>query len=200
MPDWDGKYANAPDGLFGLEPNEYVRQVHGRSDFSAKTALCLADGDGRNGRWLATQGLDVTAVDLSVVGTQNAKQFDADAGVSVERICCEITQWRTDGRIWDSVFLIYLQSPWAERRAALDAGWSALASGGLFAVEAFAKWDGRQRGMGPDDDDLRYSVGEILGRLKGCRPIEAMAGSIWLEEGSRHTGEAHVVRVLARKP
>ena len=47
--------------------------------------LSLADGDGRNGCWLAEQGFEVTAVDVSSVATECARALDSRRGVTVER-------------------------------------------------------------------------------------------------------------------
>src|SRR3546814_18397233 len=64
---WDKRYRAATAPLFGEAPNEYLRMVCARSDFAARSVLCLADGDGRNGCWLAARGLAVTALDVPAV-------------------------------------------------------------------------------------------------------------------------------------
>ena len=51
---WDRKYEDAgPGQLFGHGANSYVRFVKETYGASARNALCLADGDVSNGRWLA---------------------------------------------------------------------------------------------------------------------------------------------------
>jgi SAM-dependent methyltransferase len=200
MSDWDAKYGAAPDGLFGREPNQYLREIVARSDFAAGSALCLADGDGRNSRWLALNGIATTAVDASAVATRNALALDEAAGVSVERIVADLETWRPAGRRrYDVVLLMYFQGPAALRRRALRAGWDALAPGGWLVVEAFAKAQGDRPG-GPDTPDHLYELGEIAAALPGHRVLESLAGRICLDEGTRHKGEVEVVRYLAAKP
>ncbi|MBI1386455.1 MAG: class I SAM-dependent methyltransferase [Rhizobiales bacterium] len=200
MANWDERYAGAPHGLFGDAPNEYVREVTARSDFRARSALVLADGDGRNGRHLAGLGFAVTAVDLSVVGTRNAFALDAARGVALERIVADLDDWSVPaGRQWDSVFLLYLQAPAATRVAALRLGWQALAPGGIFVLEGFARTL-EAEAMGPGPEELRYDLDEIIGALTGAEIIEALAGRVRLDEGLRHTGLAQVVRYCGRKP
>src|SRR6056297_4294940 len=107
MPDWDKRYAEAElsGAMFGRAPNNYLMQTAGRQDFDAASALCLADGDGRNGRWLGARGLKVTAVDLSAVGTKIATRLDSEAGVSVERIADDLASWVPAAhRRWDAAF------------------------------------------------------------------------------------------------
>ena len=84
-PDWDARYRAAEGSLFGDAPNDYLRMICARTDFAPKTALLPADGDGRNGSWLASQGIAVTAFDLSAEATRRAVDRDKVNGVSVER-------------------------------------------------------------------------------------------------------------------
>jgi SAM-dependent methyltransferase len=200
MPDWDGKYAAAPIGLFGREPNEYVREITARSDFAARSALCLADGDGRNSRWLALRGIETTAVDISAVATRNALAMDRTAGVAVQRIVADLETWRPSSREWwDAVFLIYLQATAGLRTCALRLGWKALRPGGWLVLEAFAKSQARGD-VGPDSPDLLYDLDEIAAALPGHGIVEAVSGRVRLDEGSRHRGEVEVVRFTACKP
>jgi hypothetical protein len=197
---WDKRYGGADAPLFGEAPNEYLRMVCARSDFAVRTALCLADGDGRNGRWLAAQGLAVTAVDVSAVASEQARTLDGRCGVGVERLTADLVDWTPDsGRAWDAVFLIYLQSDWALRRRVLEVGAAALAPGGWLVVEGFAKAQGPRPGMGPEDADRLYSVEELRATLPGLQVVEALSGRVLLDEGARHRGEAEVVRFAARR-
>ncbi|HMA13318.1 MAG: class I SAM-dependent methyltransferase [Bacteroidota bacterium] len=204
---WDRRYRAAEAPPFGEAPNDYLRMIAARPDFTARpdfkasTALCLADGDGRNGRWLAGQGLAVTAVDVSAVATERALLLDARDGVTVERIVADLADWSPErGRTWDAVFLIYLQSTWALRRRALEIAAAALAPGGWLVVEGFAKAQAARPGLGPDHPDRLYSLEELYQALPGMQVVEALAGRVLLSEGTRHQGEAEVVRFAARRP
>jgi len=200
MSDWDEKYAAAPDGLFGQAPNQYLRGIVARSDFAARTALCLADGDGRNSRWLALMGLETTAVDASAVAIRNARALDHAAGVTVERIVADLESWQpAEGRRYEAAFLFYFQGPAELRRRTLRVAWTALAPGGWLAVEAFAKAQGSRPG-GPDTPDHLYDLDEIAAALPGHRVVEALSGRVLLDEGRRHQGEVEVVRYLAARP
>lgn len=200
MPDWDAKYAAAPEGLFGAEPNEYLRAVAARSDFAARSALCLADGDGRNSRWLARLGLRVTALDISPVATRHARDMDAALGVDVERTVADLRYWRpAEGHAWEAVFILYLQGPADLRHAGLTLGREALAAGGWLVLEGFAH---AQAGsdLGPPSGAHRYDAAEIPELLPGLELVELLTGRVRLDEGPRHRGLADVVRITARKP
>jgi SAM-dependent methyltransferase len=197
---WDRRYRAAVEPPFGEAPNEYLRMVCARADFAARSALCLADGDGRNGRWLAGQGLAVTAVDVSAVATERALDLDRRRGVSVERIVADLAEWTPDRRrAWDAVFLIYLQGTGTLRRRALQLAAAALAPGGWLVVEGFSKAQGARPEMGPDDPDRLYDLAELREALPALQVVEALAGRVLLSEGTRHRGEAEVVRYAARR-
>ena len=200
MTKWDAKYAAADGRLFGAGPTEYLRGILARSDFQARSALCLADGDGRNGTWLAAQGLAVTAVDLSARGTELARRHDADLGVAVERITADLADWTPPpGRTWEAVFLIHLHCEPEVRNRALRVGAGALVPGGWMVVEGFAKAQAARDGMGPKDPALFYDLDELSAALPGLEAVEALAGRVRLDEGVRHQGEAEIVRLAARK-
>ena len=200
MPDWDAKYAGR-DALFGDRPNEYVREICNRSDFTARSALCLADGDGRNGRWLAAQGLKVTAVDISRVGTKKAIAQDQAAGVSIDRITADLGDWTpTGGRYWEAAFIIYLQCDPPTRERAVKLAVDALMPGGWLVVEAFAHPAAGQGALGPRDRAVLYDLADIETIVPELNMIEALTGRVLLDEGGRHQGEAHVVRYAGRKP
>jgi len=200
MTDWDAKYAAKSDAPFGDNPNEYLREILARSDFKIRTALCLADGDGRNGTWLARQDVAVTAVDLSPVGTERALRRDAEAAVDVERVVADLADWTAPpGHLWDAVFLFYLHCERDIRMRALRLAADALLPGGWFVMEAFSKAQAQDAEMGPDDPDLLYDFSELRDAFSRFLVIEALSGRIGLNEGERHCGEAEIIRFAVRR-
>ncbi|MGI9336214.1 MAG: class I SAM-dependent methyltransferase [Gammaproteobacteria bacterium] len=199
MTDWDAKYALAGCELFGVEPNEYLREIVARSDFRARSALCLADGNGRNSRWLAGHGLRVTALELSSTAVAQAHELDAAGGLDVVRHVADLASWTLSaGARWDAVFILYLQCDAATRLRAIELGAEALMPGGWLVVEAFAKAQA-VAAMGPSDEENLYDLAELRMAACGLEVIEALEGVVLLDEGLRHSGEARVVRFAARR-
>ena len=79
--DWDDRYADS-DYLFGTAPNDFLKSIAERLPSNSRI-LCLADGEGRNGVYLATLGHKVTAVDQSRVGLEKAKKLAKQKQVSI---------------------------------------------------------------------------------------------------------------------
>ncbi|MEQ8665564.1 MAG: class I SAM-dependent methyltransferase [Rhodospirillales bacterium] len=200
MVDWNRRYRESGQRLFGSLPNEYLREVLARSDVDPRRVLCLGDGDGRNGTWLAGEGCRVTAVDVSAVATEQAVALDRAAGVTVERVTADLADWRPGGGdTWDAVAMIYLQCEETVRSRAIAESAAALDDGGWFIAEGFSRAGVDADSPGPKSPDLLYYLHDIAAALPGFRIVEAFDGAVWLEEGARHRGHAFVVRVLARK-
>lgn len=200
VPDWDAAYREAPQPLFGGQPSEFVRRVIERQDCHIQSALCLADGDGRNGRWLAMQGVNVTAIDLSEVATEQALAKDRAAGVIVSRFVGDLEHWRfQESDRWDAVFLIFLQCESRVRNAIAAEACRHLLPGGWFVAEGFSAERGDAGLLGPKDPDLLYSIASLQEACRGLRVLEAGTITTELNDGVRHQGRAALARLLARR-
>ena len=192
---WDQHYAEAHGGLFGDAPNEYLRMIANRSDFAPETALFLADGDGRNSAWLAGRGVATTALDYSAVATERAEQRDRAAGVAVRRLCADLERWMPgEAETWQAVFILYLNGPETLRRRAVEVAVRALAPGGWLVLESFSV-EQPDRPAG-----ILWSLDALSGWLPGFRAVEALSGTVFLNEGIRHYGPTQIVRYAGRKP
>ncbi|MEC9433933.1 MAG: methyltransferase domain-containing protein [Pseudomonadota bacterium] len=204
-PDWDARYAAAPEpGLFGDVPNLFLRMALARPGPAPRSALLIADGDGRNSTWLAGTGASpappaVTAFDLSSVAVARAAARDRAAGVRVERFAADVTQWAPEGRGWDLVALLHLQGPESLRRAGFAAAAAALAPGGRLLLEGFAGEGGKP---GPERSSQRWQEAEAEAWVAaaGLALEELMEGAVALDEGAKHQGRARMLRLIARRP
>lgn len=197
---WNDRYAGTKRGLFGEEPNHYLRMIATRPDFGARTALLLADGDGRNGTWLGKRGVAVTAVDFSAEATKRAINRDVTAGVEGRRIAADLAQWLPDDdQQWQAAIIIYLHGNEGLRRRATRVAADALAPNGWLLVEGFAKEQASRPNMGPEDAGKLWAREELDAWLPDVEMVESLRGLVHLDEGPRHQGLAEVVRYAGRK-
>ncbi|QLQ16693.1 MAG: class I SAM-dependent methyltransferase [Micropruina sp.] len=128
-PDWDARYAEA-DRVWSGRPNHaLVREVAG---LPAGRVLDVGCGEGADAVWLAQQGWDVTAIDVSVVALERARYAAADAGVEADWVHGRLEDAGLTG--FDLVSACYpalVKSPHGEAERALLA---AVAPGGLLLV------------------------------------------------------------------
>jgi SAM-dependent methyltransferase len=194
---WDERYGSG-DFQFGEAPNRYLEELRPWLA-PGLNALAIGDGEGRNGVWLAAQGLVVTALDWSPVGMAKAARLADARGVALTTVVADAAAWDYPAAGFDLVAWIYLHLPPADRAEAARGVVRALAPGGLLALECFTPAQQGRRSGGPKDPALLWSravVEELFGALE---VLELLEGTVLLDEGPRHQGPAEVVRALLRK-
>ena len=83
---WNERYAETAYA-YGQEANDFLKaQEMG----SALKVLCLAEGEGRNGVYLAKLGHDVTCVDYAESGLQKTQLLASQKGVEVACVCADL--------------------------------------------------------------------------------------------------------------
>jgi 2-polyprenyl-3-methyl-5-hydroxy-6-metoxy-1,4-benzoquinol methylase len=80
---WNKRF-DTPDYIFGRAPNEYLQTQAKRYLKKGDTVLCVADGEGRNSVWLAKQGMQVDAFDLSEVALSKAISLAKEEAAQVQ--------------------------------------------------------------------------------------------------------------------
>ena len=87
---WNQRFAE--EGyLFGEAPNRFLAS-HAVS-LSPGRALCVADGEGRNGVWLAERGWEVVSLDFSDVAQRKAADLAARRGVDLHLVQADVHAW-----------------------------------------------------------------------------------------------------------
>ncbi len=83
-------------GMEGSPPNPYL--VRGAGSLTPGTALDAGCGAGAEAIWLASQGWEVTAADISADALQRASRRATDGGVSqqVQWVEADLTVWSPD--------------------------------------------------------------------------------------------------------
>ena len=146
--------------------------------------------------WLAGQGLDVLSIDASAVGLAKARRLAEARGVALATLHADLLEWPWPLAAYDVIASIFMHFSSDHRPRLHRAMAEALRPGGLLVIEAFqCRQPGRGQGSPVyQPEDLRR---DFDGRLD---LLELMAGTIRLDEGRFHQGEAEVVRYLGRKP
>ncbi|MBE9604656.1 class I SAM-dependent methyltransferase [Acetobacteraceae bacterium H6797] len=194
---WDARYDHG-GFTFGATPNRYLESLTPRLRPGMR-ALALADGEGRNGVWLAKQGCVVTSVDWSEVGLEKARALAAEQGVAMETVVADLTQWDWPRGSLDLIAWIYLHMPSAERAIVAARAVEALAPGGLLALECFCPAQQGRRSGGPRDPDLLPDEAWLRHAFAELELLECLTGTVLLDEGPKHQGQAEVVRGLFRR-
>lgn len=156
-----------PDPHTGLSPSTWVTRWAAGLPAGA-TVLDLACGSGRHVRWLAGQGLEVTAVDRDEAALAPLRSLP---GVEVVVADLEGGPWPLTGRRFDAVVVTnYL---W---RALWPSLTGSFAPSGLLIYETFGS---AQATIGkPSNPDFLLQPGELLARTAGLHTLAYEDGFI----------------------
>ncbi len=194
---WDERYAGGTF-QFGEAPNLFLlSQAHRLRP--GMRALAVGDGEGRNGVWLAEQGLAATSVDWSAVGLAKARALAARRGVALATVTADITRWEWPAAGFDVIAWIFVHLPPEDRAIACEGALRALAPGGLLLLECFTPAQEGRRSGGPKDPALLWSRALVERHFAGLEALELLEGTVRLDEGPRHQGPAEVVRAVLRR-
>lgn len=192
---WQARY-EAAVWLFGDLPNDWLASNAWRLRPGMR-ALCPGEGEGRNAVFLASLGLDVTAVDFAPAALARATSLAASRGVAITTVTADLAHWQWPVAAFDVVALVFVQLTADERVPMHRGARDALAPGGLLVLEAFAK--GENLSCGPRGDASRYDAALLAQDFAGLTILSLTTGMVRLEEGEGHRGPATVVRLLARR-
>ena len=195
---WDERY-QTPEYIFGDQPCQWLIMNRHRLAQSGK-ALALGDGEGRNGVFLAELGLQVTSVDLSGVGLSKARDLATKRGVTIQTVQADLEDYETDPDSQDLIVSIYCHLPDAIRKLVHERAEVALKPGGLFILEAFHHLQLKYQSGGPKTTDLLYDLDALLDDFQTLQILEAFDGLCYLNQGIRHLGLGHIVRLVLQKP
>jgi 2-polyprenyl-3-methyl-5-hydroxy-6-metoxy-1,4-benzoquinol methylase len=104
---WEKRFATE-DYAFGEKPSAFLSRQQPLLPTKRK-ALAVSDGEGRNGVWLAEQGLDVTAFDFSPRGVYKARPLAARHGVNIDVSVADIYTYPWPLEIHDAIIVISTQ-------------------------------------------------------------------------------------------
>lgn len=200
---WNRRYTEAEGLLFGEAPNAWLAQSE-RWLPPAGDTLCVADGEGRNGVWLARRGHAVTAFDLSEVAIGKARAFARARGVAdaqLRLVLADLDGWAWTPEAFDLVVAVYFQFADPALRDQAFAGIRrTLRPGGVLVIEGFGPRQLVHRTGGPGVLENLYMVPMLLAAFPGWDILATRDADTVLREGPGHDGPAHVVSMVLRKP
>lgn len=193
---WEQRYG-ADEYFYGVDPNDFLRD--NARQIPAGQVLCLADGEGRNSVFIATQGYDVSSVDLADAGVAKAKLLAGSMGVDVDAQVGDLAIFDLGTNKWQGIVSIFAHMPPDIRRDLHRRAVDALAPGGVFVLEAYTiDQIGRGTG-GPQVPELLMSAEVLREEFATLEIIHLEERVRDVVEGTGHSGEAAVVQFIGRK-
>jgi SAM-dependent methyltransferase len=195
---WQSRFAG-PDYLFGTAPNVFLK-AQAPLLRKGQTALALADGEGRNGVFLAEQGLDVLSVDFSPLAQEKARKLAAERGVTLRVEQADITQWDWPAAAFDVVVVVFIQFSKPPERAKIFAGIKrALKPGGLLLLQGYGLKQLEYKTGGPSDAERLYTRALLERSFGDFASLEINEHDSLIAEGSAHGGMSALIELVGRK-
>ncbi|MGH6977389.1 MAG: SAM-dependent methyltransferase [Stellaceae bacterium] len=186
--------------LFGTAPNRFLAAQAGYLQ-PGQRALAIADGEGRNGVFLAKRGLKVLSVDFSPVALAKARRLAAREGVEIETECADLAHWVWGRERFDVVAGIFIQFADAALRARLLQGVrDALKPGGVIFIQGYRPEQIGYGTGGPKELDHLYTAAMLLTAFAGFHILHLAEHDEVIREGTGHDGMSALVDLVARKP
>ena len=195
---WNARYATE-DYIFGTAPNVFLASqtalIH-----PGMRALAVADGEGRNGVWLAAQGVSVHAVDFSPAALDKARKLADERGVTLEVEQADILNWDWPEAEYDLVAAIFIQfAPPPERDRIIAGIRRTLKPGGLLILQGYTPKQIEFATGGPSNPANLYTA-ELLRTWFGDWDILHLnEHESVISEGSHHHGMSALIDLVARK-
>ena len=198
---WSTRYRDAGEEyVFGTPPNRFLA-AQSALLASGSNALSVADGEGRNAVWLAEQGLQVMATEISAVALEKARKLAAGRHVEVDFVLADAVAWDYPEAAFDFVVGIFIQFADPAQRARMFAGMArALRPGGHLIVQGYAPKQLEYRTGGPSAVENLYTADLLRTAFPDLEIVHLQEYEDVLDEGVGHKGQSALVGLVARKP
>ena len=196
---WDERYAGEAY-IFGTAPNVFLESQVARLQ-SGQSALAVADGEGRNGVWLAQQGLQVLSVDSSSVAQAKAKKLATERGVTLQFEIADLLAWDWGDARFDIIAAIFIQfADPAGRALQFEGIRRALKPGGMLLLQGYTPRQLEYKTGGPPSVENLYTE-SMLREWFGDWDIQHLREhDDVINEGSHHAGMSALIDLVAYKP
>ncbi|MGV0963235.1 MAG: class I SAM-dependent methyltransferase [Polynucleobacter sp.] len=196
---WNERF-DKEEFIFGKEPNEFLVQKTAQYLKPNNSVLCIADGEGRNGVWLAKQGMRVTGFDVSDIALAKAKQFANENQASIQYSLCDTDGFDWQENAYDAVIGIFIQFADPEMRARIfKQVHQTLKPGGLFILQGYTPKQLEYKTGGPSLIEHLYTEEMMRELSQGFEILDLECYEKELSEGPRHTGMSALLGMVAKK-
>ena len=195
---WNERFATV-NYLFGEKPNRYLEEKI--SLLQKGKALSIADGEGRNSVWLATQGYEVDAFDFSPVAIEKAQKLANMHKVTVNFQCSDWQNFDWNMNHYDTIAGIFFQ--FADPKARLQIFEkldTALKPGGTLIIQGYGVEQIKFNTGGPGVLENLYDEELLIASFKDYKILDLKTYQEEVDEGPGHSGMSALLGYVGQKP
>ncbi|SPF80488.1 hypothetical protein PRI8871_02298 [Pseudoprimorskyibacter insulae] len=196
---WEERF-QTKDYVFGTAPSQFVTR-HCKSFPQGAKLLSVAEGEGRNGVWLARQGFDVTGVEFAPSAVAKANKLAADYGVAPKFEQADLFSWDWPQNAYDVVLGVFFQFVGAAQRKTLFGMMAqALRPGGILALHGYTPKQLDHGTGGPKILENLFTADILTEAFPNFEILTNEEYEAELNEGAGHAGTSALIDFIARKP
>ena len=185
--------------IFGTEPNAWLREQAGVWH-AGQRVLSVADGEGRNSVWLASQGVQVDAFDVASVGVAKARRLAQANDVSVNYSVSDCDSYTWPLAAYDGVAAIFVQFADPAMRERLFVNIKrCLKPGGTLVLQGYTPRQLEFKTGGPPQVSHLYTETLLREAFADFEVLTLHDYEADLTEGDRHTGRSALIGLVARR-
>jgi tellurite methyltransferase len=164
---WNRKYREAPGSWLVADPflphafSEYILPLLPR----AGIVLDLAGGAGRHAIWLAKQGWEITLIDISETGVEQARQNAGPLASRIHLVVDDLTHFKSSQTEFEAAFDVVMAFFFLKREIFSELV-TAVRPGGLLVYKTYTRAQAELR-SGPKDRAHLLDSGELLKLASG---------------------------------
>lgn len=196
---WNERF-DTPDYVFGTEPADFL-VAHADQLRAGAKGLAVADGEGRNSVFMAQQGVETLAMDMSANALKKAKALAEARGVAVTHVEASITEWDWAPGAFDLVVAVFIQflapSEWAQVFAGMV---RTLKPGGVLMLHGYRPEQLGYGTGGPRAEENLYTEALLRESFAGLEILALESYDREIDEGKGHSGMSALIDLVARKP
>lgn len=180
---WDTRFGKKEFAL-GKEPNSFLKKhIH---LLPTGKALDIAAGEGRNAVFLAQNGFEVDAVDISEKGLKKAQKLAKEKGVKINTFLVDLNQYYITKERYDLIINFYFL-----KRRLIPRIKKGLREGGKVIFETYLLEHRKLGTGGPKQAKYFLKPNELLWRFKDFRILFYREGIF--REGRRKKAVASLI-------
>ena len=165
---------------------------------SGLTLQCV--GEGRNGVWLAKQGMHVSGFDISDIALAKARQLAADNEVNIQYSLCDTDCFDWKANSYDAVIGIFIQFADPDMCARIfKKVHQTLKPGGLFILQGYTPKQLEYKTGGPSLIEHLYTEEMIRELSQEFKVLDLQSYEKELSEGAKHSGMSALLGMVAQK-
>lgn len=194
---WNQRYSEK-GFAYGTEPNDFLVAA---VEFLPPngTVLCLGEGEGRNGVYLAQRGHHVVAVDSSAVGLAKAASFARHRGVVLWTEMADLANYTIPPLSYDAIISIFCHLRPETQTRLYGQVYKALRPGGVFVLEGYSKRQINFNTGGPKKIELLMDLETARQELQPLKLRHSIETERNINEGRYHNGKGAVIQIIGVK-